>query len=66
MLGSSDIQSLADLGNSFSIVRNMQLAPITRLAILHLATAVLVPLIPLLLTVMPLEELARKLLGLVF
>jgi hypothetical protein len=66
LLGSSDIQSLADLGNSFSIVRNMQLAPITRLAILHLAAAVLVPLIPLLLTVMPLEELAKKLLGLVF
>ena len=66
LLGSADIQSLADMGNSFSVVRTMRLAPITRDAVLELAACVLVPLIPLLLTVMPLEELATKLLGLVF
>jgi hypothetical protein len=66
LLGSADIQSLADMGNSFSVVRTMRLAPISRDAILQLAAAVLVPLIPLLLTVMPVEELMRKLLGLVF
>jgi hypothetical protein len=54
------------MGNSFSVVRTMRLAPITREAILQLAAAVLVPLVPLLLTVMPVEELTRKLLGLVF
>jgi len=64
--GSADIQSLADMGNSFSVVKSMKLAPITRDAILQLAAAVLIPLSPLLLTVMPLEELATKLLGLVF
>jgi hypothetical protein len=66
LLGSADIQSLADMGNSFAVVRTMRLAPITRDAVLQLAAAVLVPLIPLLLTVMPVEELTRKLLGLVF
>jgi hypothetical protein len=66
LMGSADIQSLADMGNSFSVVRSMRIAPITRDAILQLAAAALVPLIPLLLTVMPLEELTSKLLGLVF
>ncbi len=66
LIGSADIQSLADMGNSFSLVRTMRIAPITRDAVLQLAAAALVPLIPLLLTVMPVEELARKLLGLVF
>jgi hypothetical protein len=65
LLGSADIQSLADMGNSFSVVRTMRLAPITRDAVLQLAAAVLVPLVPLLLTVMPVEELTKKLLGLV-
>jgi len=66
LLGCADIQSLADMGNSFAVVRAMRLAPITRDAVLELAACVLVPLLPLLLTVMPLEELTNKLLGLVF
>ncbi len=66
LLGSSDIQSLADMSNSFSVVRTMRVVPITRDAILELAAAVLVPLTPLLLTVMPVEELVKKLLSLAF
>jgi hypothetical protein len=66
LLGSADIQSLADMGNSFAVVRTMRAAPITRDAVLELAACVLVPLAPLLLTVMPIEELTKKLLGLVF
>jgi hypothetical protein len=42
-VGSGDIQSLADLGNSFEVVRTMQIAPITRDAIIRLAVATLVP-----------------------
>ena len=34
LVGSGDIQSLADLANSFEVVRTMQIAPITRDAIL--------------------------------
>jgi len=66
LLGSSDIQSLADLANSFGVIRTMRLAPVTRTAVLQLTAAVLVPIAPLLLTTMPLEALLRKLLGLVF
>jgi len=66
LLGSSDIQSLADLANSFEVIRSMRLAPITRTALLQLTAAVLLPIAPLLLTMMPLETLLKKLLGLVF
>jgi hypothetical protein len=65
-VGSGDIQSLADLGNSFEVVRTMQIAPITRDAIVRLAAATLAPIVPLLLTMMPLEELLKKLFGILF
>ncbi len=66
LVGSADIQSLADLGNSFEVVQSMRFAPVTRDAILRLAVATLVPVAPLLLTIMPLEELVRKLFGILF
>ena len=66
LVGSADIQSLADLGNSFEVVRTMQIAPITRDAILRLVAATLVPIVPLLLTMMPLEELLKTLFGILF
>lgn len=66
LVGSGDIQSLADLGNSFEVVRTMQIAPITRDAIIRLAVATLVPIVPLLLTMMPLEELLKTLFGVLF
>jgi len=65
-VGSADIQSLADLGNSFEVVRRMRLAPITNLAVLGLVAATLIPIAPLLLTVMPLEELLQKLFSILF
>jgi hypothetical protein len=63
LVGSADIQSLADLGNSFEVVRTMRATPITREAILQVALATLAPIAPLLLTMMPLEELLKKLIG---
>ena len=66
LVGSGDIQSLADLANSFEVVRTMQIAPITKDAILRLMGATLLPLVPLLLTMMSLEELLRKLFGILF
>jgi hypothetical protein len=66
LVGSADIQSLADLANSFEVVKTMQIAPITRDAILRLVAATLAPVVPLMLTMMPLEELLRRLLGIVF
>ena len=66
LVGSGDIQSLADLGNSFEVVRTMRLAPVTKEAILQLAAATLAPVVPLVLTMMPLEELLKRLLGILF
>jgi len=66
LVGSGDIQSLADLGNSFEVVRTMRIAPITKEAILQLVVATLVPIVPLALTMMSLEDLLKRLLGIVF
>ena len=66
LVGSGDIQSLADLSNSFEVVRTMGIAPITKQALVQLVAATLLPLVPLALTMMPLEELLKKLIGVVF
>jgi hypothetical protein len=66
LVGSADIQSLADLGNSYEVVRTMRIVPVTKEAVLQLAVATLAPLAPLLLTMMPLEQLLKALLGLLF
>lgn len=66
LVGSGDIQSLADLGNSYEVVRTMRIAPVTKEAILRLGVATLAPLVPLVLTMMPLEELLKTLFGILF
>jgi hypothetical protein len=66
LVGSGDIQSLADLANSYDVVRTMRVAPITRDALVQLAAAALLPILPLALTMMPLEELLRQLFGILF
>jgi hypothetical protein len=66
LVGSADIQSLADLSNSFEVVRTMRLAPITRDDFIRLVIVTLLPVTPLLLTMMPLEELLRRLIGVLF
>jgi hypothetical protein len=65
-VGSGDIQSLADLGNSYDVVRTMRIAPITRDAVLLVAASTLAPIAPLLLTLMPLDELLKALLAILF
>jgi hypothetical protein len=66
LVGSADIQSLADLANSFEVVRGMRIVPVTKEAILQLAVATLIPVAPLLLTMMPLEQLLKMLAGVLF
>jgi hypothetical protein len=64
LIGSSDIQSLADLGNSFGVVRDMGFVPFDlRLTIIPIAASAIVPFLPLALTVLPLDEIVRKILG---
>jgi hypothetical protein len=66
LVGTADIQSLADLANSFEVVRSMRLVLVTKDAILQLGVALFLPLLPLALTVMPLKELLNRLIGIVF
>jgi hypothetical protein len=66
LVGSADIQSLADLDNSFEIVKTMRVAPITRDALVGLVVATLAPVVPLALTMMSLEELLKTLFGILF
>ncbi|HEY1983584.1 MAG TPA: hypothetical protein VGH13_26170 [Xanthobacteraceae bacterium] len=65
LLGTGDIQSLADLGNSYAVVENMKLVPVglTDLGML-VGTAVL-PALPLAATVMPVKDIAQELLKLI-
>jgi hypothetical protein len=66
LLGSGDIQSLADLGNSFGFVREMRPVPFGLQDVTRLAVATAAPVVPLLLTIMPLEELLSRIFKVVF
>ena len=66
LLGTADIQSLADLGNSYAGVREMRIVPFGLRDITRLVAATAVPLLPLLLMIMPLEELVMKIIKIVF
>jgi hypothetical protein len=66
LLGSGDIQSLADLGNSFAVVREMRLVPFGVQDIARLVAATAAPLAPLLLLIMPMEEVAKRIFQLIF
>jgi len=66
LVGSGDVQSLADLANSFDVVKTMHIAPVTRDALLRLVAATLAPVVPLALTMMSLEELLKRLFGMLF
>ena len=61
LLGTGDIQSLADLGNSYGFVQKMTLLPVDIRTVLQLVVASLLPLAPLLLTVMPLKSILKLL-----
>jgi len=65
-LGSADIQSLADLSNSYEVVKGIKLVPLSKQAVLQLAVISLLPVAPLLLTVIPLGELVDRFLKIIF
>ena len=66
LLGANDIQSLADLANSYAVVSEMRLVPFTLKDMLRLAIATVLPISPLLLTVMPFEELLTRFVKMIF
>jgi len=65
LVGSADIQSLADLGNSFEVVKRMRPLPFDLSTVLRLAGAMLLPVAPLLLTMFSLEEVLVRLMKVV-
>jgi len=66
LLGAADIQSLADLGNSYAIVREMRSIPFGLEDLARLAAATAAPLLPLALTVLSPEELIIRVMKVVF
>lgn len=66
LLGAGDIQSLADLGNSYQVIREMRVVPFGLQDIARLAIAAAAPLSPLLLTIFSFEELMIRIFKLVF
>lgn len=63
LLGSADIQSLADLGNSFGVIREMKLVPFSRQQMLQIAVIASLPGLPLIFLVLPVGELLKLLAG---
>jgi len=66
LLGSGDIQSLADLGNSYALVRDMRAIPFDMQDIVRLAAVTAVPLLPLGLTIFSLEQMVTQILKTLF
>jgi len=61
LLGTSDIQSLADISNSFAIVRDMRIVPFDlQTTIVPFATCAIIPFLPLLFLVFPVQEIVVK------
>src|SRR5262249_34229967 len=61
LLGSPDVSSVADIGTVYEHVERMQLIPFDKKALLVLASAALIPMIPLVGTAIPLNEILAKL-----
>ena len=59
VLGTGDIQSLADMGNSFAFVDAMTIAPVTKRLMLQLAGQAALPLVPVIILGTPLPELVH-------
>ncbi len=66
LVGSGDIQSLADLGNSFGNAEQTRFVPVTPWLLVAFVGGFIAPILPLLLTMMPLDKLLEQLVGLVF
>jgi hypothetical protein len=60
LIGSSDIQSLADLSNSFLVAKGMGVLPFNRAMIMQMALVIALPFAPLALTMVSLEQLVDR------
>ena len=64
LLGSSDIQSLADLANSYTVIGEMKPVPFGKETIVQVVGAAAIPLLPLALSIIPADQILQRLLGL--
>jgi hypothetical protein len=63
MLGTPDLQSLADLSNSMNIINNMRIVPISPRLLISFLIAALIPILPILLFKYPFADLIGKFLA---
>ncbi len=66
LIGSGDIQSLADLANSFQVIRDIRSFPFDKDTVIQVILFVLIPMLPLVLTMIPLEEMIKKFFEVIF
>jgi hypothetical protein len=66
LLGTPDIQSLADLGNAFRVTSEIRVLPFGKEAIIRLGVLLILPLLPLTLTMVPLKQIVDWLIKLAF
>ncbi len=66
LVGNPDVSSLTDMASSFDVIREMRVVPVTRTLVAELAVMTLLPLAPLLLTMISVEELLGQFVKIVF
>ena len=65
LLGTADIQSLADLNNSFDVIRRMRLVPPNLQNTISLLLAATLPMLPFIALIVPIQQILRQLAGFV-
>ncbi len=66
LIGSADIQSLADLGSSFEVAQSMRLVPFNLNTVVGLSVTTLLPVLPLIFTMFSPEQILGKVLSTIF
>jgi hypothetical protein len=66
LVGNPDVSSLTDMSSSFDVVREMRVVPITRDLAIQLVVMTVLPIAPLLLTMISLEDLLGQFVRIVF
>lgn len=66
LVGNPDVSSLTDMASSFDVVREMRVVPITRELMVQLIVMTLLPIAPLLPTMISVEELLQRIVQIVF
>src|SRR5262249_54469470 len=66
LLGSADIQSLADLANSYTQVQETRLLPFGAAVVSHLVIVTALPLLPLVFTLLSFDAIVKRLFKILF